>query len=180
MAGKNANCYVGPGKYLSNYQNSKGEPVAVAYRDRGTGNNDKIDLKSPLEGEHGSNLFISNYFNPTDFQRFGVETGTFPLADKRNIPLAFKPVVARDMANPYYEFVCADTAEDTIARIRVLIRSWDTVTNFTAKSNPYTDPTTLEPGFNSDYILHDRSVWTDMSPTHPNATRGDQYPGMDF
>jgi hypothetical protein len=178
MSGHMNNCYVGPGKDLAGFQNSKGWPVAVAYKDQGSGNNDKIDLASPLAKNRVSNIYLSNYYNPTDYQRNVAETGSFPVANAGDIPKAFESMLTGDPVNPFYEFLCTDGAEDQIARIRVMIRSWDTVSNFTAMSNPYTDPTTNEPGFNSDFFLHDRSVWTDFSPTHVNAEFGDIYPGM--
>jgi hypothetical protein len=181
MTGAYQNCYAGPGKDLTGFQDKDGWPTTVYYKDSGSGYNSRIDITAPIDKDAGTNLYLGNYWNPTYFQRNGVETGSFPLADTGNVPKALTPLTlsgATDVVQPYYDFLCMDKADDTVARIRVLVRSWDTVSNFTAQSNPYTDPTTHEPGFNPDYFLHDRGVWNDFSPT--TIVLGDVYPGAIF
>jgi hypothetical protein len=175
-----SNCFTGPGKDLSGYQTSKGYPRSVLYSTSGVGVNAKLDVPSPLSKQWATNLYVANYWNPKDFVRSGSETGTFP-PTAGNVPLAFQ-TYSGIAAHPYYEFRCLDKAEDTIARIRVLVRSWDTVSNFTAQLNPYTDPSTHETGFNPDYYLQDRSAWADFAKT-PQAgfgtpRFGDILPGM--
>ena len=67
--------------------------------------------------------------------------------------------------NPYYMMGCLDAAGDYKARIRILIRSWDTVTGWTQFTNPYTGGGATEPTFLDP--VHDWITWTDMPTTYP-------------
>ncbi|MBI3543237.1 MAG: hypothetical protein HY075_08200 [Deltaproteobacteria bacterium] len=72
------------------------------------------------------------------------------------------PGMFQTHAQPYYEFQCLDSAGDYLARIRVLIRSWDTVAGFTAATNPYN----VAAGVYTDSfggLWHGQTIWRDVT-----------------
>lgn len=135
-----------------------------------------IQIAAPITSHDLSNLYVANYFNPSDF---GDSQSTFPPTPQPTPSPQFYPVADPDpdlsgdpsYMSPYYEFSCTDTAADTIARIRVLIRPWDRVSDFLAYTNPY-DPGT-ESTFGGPW--HDYNVWYDLSTSNPANTSGSTY-----
>jgi hypothetical protein len=101
-----------------------------------------------MSQQFGTNIFAANWFTP---QTFGNATNTLPAT---TVPTGLS------QESLYYQFGCMDRADDYIARIRVIVRSWDETSDFTAQFNPY-NPGANEPGFGSTY--HDRAVWDDTS-----------------
>ena len=151
-SGKIAACLVGPGMNAPMKLDVNGFPESTIFRQLTTGQNFEFDIQSPISQQQGSNLYIANYFNPTSY---GASQSTFP-------PETYGGTVPPPIYNKraYYEYRCLDPADEIQARIRILIRSWDTVANFTAVTNPYTAPATLNPQFNDP--LHDFAVWQDL------------------
>lgn len=160
LGGAINNCIAGPGKDFKT--NSHGYPVSTVYfrTDTNLGANEKLTLATPDSKERGGNIYRANYFDSTDY---GGSSNTFPYADY-TLPLGIKgPSTTAGSAPyrsgyPYYEFGCMDKAGDYIARIRVMIRSWDTISGFSSNSNPYTSG--YEPQFNDRW--HDATVWKDV------------------
>lgn len=182
MTGSIASCLSGPGKTVSGYQDKFGYPRAVYY-DSTAGRNTRLDFISPADAQKVSIISVANFWDPLDFNRSTTEVSSatpFPPLASNDIPKGLQAALGY-LPTPYYEFGCVDGADDYVARIRVIIRGWDSVAGFNANANPYTDPTTHEPGFNSDYYVHDRSVWGDyaVTPTHSNQPTSDIYPGID-
>lgn len=115
----------------------------------GTGLYNSYAVKSPISRSNGSNIYPANWFTPTTFAN-----------GSNALPATLFPASIASTRNPYYQFGCVDRADDYIARIRILVRSWDKTSNFTAQSNPY-NPGTPEPQFGTGF--HDRSVWDDTT-----------------
>lgn len=153
-SGLRSNCLAGAAMDVSGALDKDGFPTAVDFRTLDTGQNFIYTIEAPIAKGYGSNLYIANYFLPTSFGDSGT---TFPPSTSSDFPI---PMYTN---HQYYEYGCLDAADDYNARVRLLIRSWDTVANFTAYSNPYTSPATLEPEFLSPY--HDKDVWQDYAPT---------------
>lgn len=154
FTGNQNNCISGPGPDLFG-RGGSGAPMGKIYRTYDAGVNQEVSIYSPLEREYQSNLYVANYFNP---MTFGDSQQAFPPTADANYPVA-DPAPDLSPASPYYEIACTDQAADTIARIRVLVRPWDRVSDFNANTNPY-DPG-AEPVFGGPF--HDYNVWQDLA-----------------
>jgi hypothetical protein len=100
-------------------------------------------VKSPLLKGYFSNAYISNFWQSGT-------TGSYPLSSAPNAMqgLGYQTGITNPICiggfctgNPWYEFDCMDAAQDVTARIRVMVRSWSSDTNFaqfvaTQNSNP--------------------------------------------
>lgn len=149
--GQAANCVVGPATYLSTRRTEDGIPEPTFYTTPVTGMNTSIAIKPPDASNFGTNLTIANYFNPA--------------LNGGNPPTALQAAVG-DQPEPYYELDCLDSGYDILARVRVQIRSWDTVAGFTAESNPYTAGD--ESGFGGTHPWHNFEVWQDLETGFPD------------
>lgn len=162
LGGKITNCMAGPG--IDFLLNKNGFPIPKDYPTAKTGINDKITLNTPAAQERSGNLYLANYFKPSSW---GSKNDLFPFSDGL-YPAGMKgPLTDQKYQGfPYYEFGCLDQASDYIARIRVLIRAWDKISEFTNNNNPYTDPSAGdEPQFDDSY--HDKKVWHDLESDDP-------------
>jgi hypothetical protein len=121
-------------------------------------------VASPISLQKSGNVYAANWFTP---ETFGNATNTFPAT---TYPSGMAYTFNTEPMG-YYQFGCMDRAGDYIARIRVLVRSWDETSDFTAQSNPY-NPLSSEPEFGTPY--HDYHVWDDAAP----ANGGDGFPGF--
>jgi len=170
LGGKVKNCAAGPG--VDYKVNTAGFPIVKDFYAE-NGINSTVDLQTPDDsGKNRSGiLYLANFFRPDDYENadpiFSTSTTltyprgiTGPDALLPNFPQGF----------PYYEFNCRDRADDVIARIRLLIRAWDTLADFENK-NPYVPATSgTEPQFGETW--HDRTNWTDVNPDKTS----DSYP----
>jgi hypothetical protein len=155
LGGKVKNCIGGPGK---DYRVSGGGiPIGVDYYTDGIGINEVLSIASPMEKGRGGVAYRANFFSLT-------ATSSFP-ANTSDIPTGIKGPTNLISGNPYYVFGCMDKADDYIARIRVLIRSWDSVTGFDAKNGPYGSGN--EPTFGDAW--HDTAIWEDLGTNYPNG-----------
>jgi hypothetical protein len=166
FTGNRNNCISGPGPYIFHRSTITNAPLPALYQTLLSGLGLSITLASPVSREYSSNLYVANYFNPFDYgdnQQLQPPTAStfYPTGNPENAA-----------TSPYYEFSCTDFGADTIARIRLLIRPWDRVTDFTTYDNPYNtgspNPIDLgtEPTFGGPY--HDYNVWFDLSPSNPS------------
>lgn len=145
-SGTVSKCLSGPGMSHT----ISGYPVTTIIKTENTGTNASVTIPAPI-GTYSSNIPIANDYLPF---------GTSYTMSTTPYTAAFFP----DTTNPrtdfrYYEFACMDAAYDYAKRIHIVIRSWDQIANWTAQSNPYTDPT-QEPDAISPY--HDFKTWTDV------------------
>lgn len=154
LGGEITNCINGPGKDF--LVNDKNYPIPQDIPTALSGVNDKLTLLAPASLNRSGNLYRANYFKPTDYT--GNVTDEF--SSSVVAPLAVRgPASIPRSGTPYYHFACVDSAGDYIARIRVLIRSWDTMVDFTAKNNPYNSGS--ETNFPDQY-WHDKLIWKDL------------------
>ena len=161
LGGNVASCAVGPG--VDYAVGPGGFPIPRDIYVATIGVNDALTLAVPSVKNLGTNLYVSNYFKPT---AFGNASDVFPYTST-NLPTAILGPNTGGVPNghAYYEFACLDRADDYIARIRVLVRSWDTMAGFTAQSNPYTSGN--DPVFG--FPWHDVGVWMDVGSVYPGA-----------
>lgn len=165
--GKRANCLAGPGMDTQ-AKTIDGYPRADLYRAEGVGLSKSYEIAAPITKSLYSDLFVANFYNPQDFDPRifgGAASGgiTSVLPDGGGVDHSHSPRAAYQR---FYEFGCLDRAEDYAGRIRVLVRSWDTVTGFPS-ADPYSVGSTgdnagsaAEPGTFGPF--HDRSVWKDV------------------
>ncbi|OFZ20547.1 MAG: hypothetical protein A2X94_10995 [Bdellovibrionales bacterium GWB1_55_8] len=152
LGGKRSACLNGPGTLDIFPKDAKsGYPRDLLTKAEVEGVNGLFEIPSSIEKDMASTVYVANYFNPTSFGGVG---STFPQA------AGVKPTA---LLKPFYQFGCLNSAWEYVARIRLLVRSWDRVDNFTAQSNPYSAGN--EGQF--DTALHDRSVWEDFLNTYP-------------
>lgn len=107
-------------------------------------------------GVRRSNVFLANYYDPSNHNS-GIEQGL-------NKPISFLSNHGyRDTAD-YYEFRCVDSAREILARIRYMVRDWDTYTEF----NRYLNSANHDAGFGgvqsnfSNDPLNDYNDWRDF------------------
>jgi hypothetical protein len=166
FTGNRNNCISGPDPDIFKRSTITNAPLPELYQTLLSGLGLSITLASPISNEYSSNLYVANYFNPFDF---GDNQQLQPPTASNFYPAG---IPETGPTSPYYEFSCTDSAADTIARIRLLIRPWDRVTDFTTYANPYTSgaPNPIDPGteptFGGPY--HDLNVWYDLSPSNPS------------
>lgn len=111
-----------------------------------------------------SNVRIANYFLPSDF----THPTTNVLLQNNGIltaPIAFDSQVSTP-TNPYYQYTCFDAGREIKARIRVLVRKWNTVAELHRGGNPNISGTTPTGDPLNDYF-----GWRDFadpvsSPSH--------------
>jgi hypothetical protein len=154
---------------------ANGYPKSSLYTLDGGALNGKYVIKSPLSKTFVTNAYIANFWQSGT-------TGDYPLTSDgvgTASPNAMQgPLLPAGTSNPgceagqfcsgnpWYEFDCWDQAQDNIARIRVLIRSWTSNTQFESfVANQTNSPATgtynlwgAEPGF-PDQPLEDIETW---------------------
>ncbi|MEK6579477.1 MAG: hypothetical protein AABZ55_09660, partial [Bdellovibrionota bacterium] len=141
-------CFDGPGAHDPANPLSKG-PVTVGgfpktdyfFDTSGVGINSEWKVGAPLKLEKGTNLFLANYYTPLN-----------PAAK----PTAY--------GQPW-TFSCRDSAFDITARIRVYVRSWDTLAGFIAQTTDITNPATVEATYGE--VVHDMFVWQNVGNAYP-------------
>lgn len=103
-----------------------------------------------------SNVRIANYFRPSDHSH----ATSNPLLLTTGIataPIAFDSQMGFP-TNPYYQYTCYDTDKEIKARIRVMVRKWNTLAELHQGGNPNISGTTP----NGD-PLNDFYGWRDFS-----------------
>lgn len=147
-SGKAGNCAAGAGM-TGTLSETTGLPVTTYYfKPNGFNDEFKIGGRTVIDGN--SSLYYANYYSgptPAAFK----SAGTYP-------------------GNPYYEWYCLDEAHEEIARIRLQIREWNTMSAFLLKSLGDPDTTGTEP-LSGDSI-NDFYDWLDV------VNLGDNFPGM--
>jgi hypothetical protein len=159
-----------------------GYPKATLFTLDGNSLNSTYTVASPLSQGLGSNVYVSNFWQS------GV-TNNYPLTAYNSAAGApnamqgpglnaavyssgcYHPSAAPAgdyicTGNPWYEFDCLDAAQDNVARIRVMVRSWTYEANFqnfiaTQNNSPatgtynYWGPEPLFP----DQPIEDKQTW---------------------
>jgi hypothetical protein len=122
----------------------------------------EMKLQAPADKAYGSNIYTANYYE-----------------DLTNLP---KPVSYPDATLapaykfpwPYYTYDCVDEAEEVYARIRIMIRDWNSRSEFIKTSNTAdANVSGSEPGFSYD-DYNDHGDWKDYQDLNL------EYPGIHF
>ena len=109
-----------------------------------------------------ANKFLGSTGGTTSFGS-GTGAGATALAIPGSSPAlhAIGLSLGVNTGNPYYEYNCLDRDRELIARIRVLVRSWDTKSQFGVATS-YTPNYLEEGGVGTTAPFHDRLVWGDL------------------
>lgn len=124
--GQPENCLVGPAMDSQTvYQGpigdiNNGYPRGTLTALDGSAVNSTYVVKSPLSKNFFSNAYIANYWQSGTI-------GSYPFS---SAPNAVQGPAGFPTGNPWYEFDCLDPAEDLVARIRVMVRSWSSNAQF--------------------------------------------------
>ncbi len=169
--GSFAACIDGPAKYTQT-PGRDGYPTFEINYVEGLGLNKAYEPPPPIENLYPRSLgvYLANWFDPADH----------PTGD--NTPLPTRPGTGARVTSPYYSFYCLDRDREVLARIRLMVRDWDTSEAFEAME---TDPDahsvglgtfeddpfdTADPPAYNTYV-NDYYDWGDW---------GNSYPGLVF
>jgi hypothetical protein len=139
--GKPGNCLKGPAVSGLHTLSSSGYPKADLFSVLQSGLNQGYDVTSPIKMGFSSNIFVANYFNPADH----VVTGA-------GIPVAFSVTGTAPATNPYHELVCYDRHKELKARIRLLVREWNLLSEYNLGATGDSDATGNEANFGAPPI----------------------------
>lgn len=190
--GSIASCAAGPAMDLSP-KSSLGLPVADIYYVDGTGMNSVYTPKRSYMSFN--NLYLANYFDiatTTDYNN--LSTADYPPAfvQAANPYIAEQGTGAHDIVitdsddgtgteiiatgfngnlsgDPFYSFDCYDEYRERVARIRVMVRSWDTTSQLNT-STDYTPDYGVEGGVGGSSGKHDFTVWGDLFFNYTDGT----------
>ena len=203
--GQASDCAAGPA-FDVGLKDKSGFPAPTIAEIAGTGVNTKFTIPSPLSKQFVSNVYAANYFTSTNYDSVkAAGVGYMPAAIvpalNSSAITAWPPsstgasVAAPANPNPYYTFTCYDEGKEVLARIRVMVRSWDTVssnwlTTTGLGASVYTANTScntavLPPGTPCPDPFHDFGIWDDIFPfvsgsNVPNASYTNQFSGTSY
>ncbi len=148
--GKASNCLYGPAMDTQELTED-GFPTPTIYFTEGQGINDKYVIASPLSKKRGSSIFLANFFQLAE------HAGAKPAA----------------VAFPYYQLTCLDRAYEVKARISLMIREWNTVSDFNLRESVVTGHDRVGAETSTIGDFNDFDDWLDIDS--PTGT----YPGFD-
>jgi hypothetical protein len=138
-----ANCLTGPAMD-SQTKDRRGFPMSNLIYLNGNALNKEYSTLKTSEKERVSALHTSNYYDPAD------HGGGFPTAAWW----------------PYYELLCLDRAKEVKARIRLMIREWNLMSELDKKGSGNPDTTGNETDFPT-YPNNDYRDWKDLGNSWP-------------
>ena len=175
--GSLSNCIGGPAVAASSATKVGGIPIpSIAYV-AGTGVNAVSTVAAPIASLKVGNMSVANYFTSTNYNNSATFPAAFNTAQNPTLPFqtplasvttGMGPISAVTPA--FYEFQCLDTAKELKARIRVLVRSWDTAGFKGVSTGPYVSNYGWEPSPFTFQPMHDFLVWDDIFPFTAPAT----------
>lgn len=141
--GKAANCLMGPAMQVDDHQTvaTSGYPIPKIYDVLTAGLSEAYDVISPISQNLNTNVYAANYFNPADH----ISTGT-------GYPVAYAATGTAVATNPYHEFSCLNRFKEVKARIRILVREWNMISEFDIGAAGDPDSTGNEPNFGAPPI----------------------------
>ncbi len=131
--GKNSNCLAGPAMQTAPYEIQKvnktnGYPQIMYYNVLLSGINNAYRVVPPISMDWSDNTYVANYFSSADH------------GGGSNVPMAFRSVTSSTApaTQPYYQFTCLDNHEEVKARIRIMVRDWNSAAEYAlgALGNP--------------------------------------------
>ncbi|MGZ3699946.1 MAG: hypothetical protein ACXVCH_17775, partial [Bdellovibrionota bacterium] len=154
--GKMANCLNGPA-VTTQSKDADNRPMADLTFLNGTNLNKQYVIK-PSNPIYASNVFAANYFTAP----YTMALSPTPIQG---------PGGAVPNGNPWYELVCLDHSRDVVNRIRVMVRSWSTHSNFAAMVEANSSVNGAETAPFNDQESYDYAVWVGATGF------GNAYPG---
>jgi hypothetical protein len=171
--GQFSNCLAGPAM-KSQPKDSSGYPYALDYYTLAAGKNEiyTVDQLSSSGGAPNlrSSVYAANFFNIAD------HGAALPP------PLNTQDGVSGSAPNPYYNFYCLDRADEIVAKIRIMVRDWNRLSDHTTYSAGGAEATLeaasnfntgTEP-INDDYapdLYNDYKDWLDFGLTYPGRNQ---------
>lgn len=160
-------CLAGPA-IKTQTLDGNGLPLATITYVEGTGINKTYTIPAAINQAVGelkvrNNYWAANFYNPSDYGALASPPAFFekPLAMQNPALFSSPPTesVYRQSAMDNYEILCLDRADDFIARIRMLIREWNSEADF---ASPAGDPD--QTGFDAvtGDEINDRDDWLDL------------------
>jgi len=134
--GKYANCLAGSAMQRDNANNflSTGYPIAKIYNVLTNGLNSAYFVTSPYSLRLSKNVYAANFFKPSEHPT-------------NSVPVSTAAVGNAVAVNPYHEFVCYGRSQEIKARIRVLVREWNSDAEYNLGATGDPDSTGNESGF---------------------------------
>lgn len=155
--GKVSNCLKGPAMQRDSFYTgltSSGHPRSVIFPVLSSGMNEAYRILSPESLRLGSNVYTSNYFVSADHPNGGGR------------PVCTMSVNGFQATNLYHQFTCYDRASEVKARIRVMIREWNTDTEYNLGAAGDPDTGGSEPSFGNP-ANNDVGDMKDLGDTAP-------------
>lgn len=151
--GSPAQCLSGPATLLST-RDGQGFPLPPITYVEGTGLAKIVTIPAARDSRFGanplrSNVFAANFYNPGDH--------------KRGMPLPLQSHGNGPAPQDTYTWECLNRNEDVRARIRIMIREW----NSQIEENGDPDLSGQDPVFGDQ--INDRFDWLDFGDTFPGA-----------
>lgn len=151
--GKPANCLKGPAMDIQSLM-ADGYPFYTYIRTGSEGTSGSYTVASPISKSQSSNIYASNYFVAADHALAG------------GVPRAFAAANGAPSTEVYHEFRCLDRNEDVQARIRIMVREWNTNAQFSLGSAGDPDTGGAEVGHGNP-VNNDRWDFKDFGDSYP-------------
>jgi hypothetical protein len=143
FGGNQASCLSGPA-VASQPKSPSGFPIATLQEVIGTGIANAYTVAAPIALEKHSDVYLANYFSGG---------------------IAPTPVV-----QPYYELQCLDPAQELVARLRIMVRKWDTAAEFAKNGAGNPNLAGNEPPPFGTFPNDDFEAWSEFANTYPGAS----------
>ncbi|MCX6116943.1 MAG: hypothetical protein NT027_05340 [Proteobacteria bacterium] len=141
----------------------RGFPQATFEFIQGVGTSKEYNIESTAS--HGiPPAWNLNFYDKAD------HGGTLPEAFSANIGLT------DNIGNPYYSFICTDSAFEVIAQINITLREWNTKAAYDARKTAPTahDEVGAEP---DPFSSHDKNDWNDWKDFEAATIK---FPGLEY
>ena len=158
--GSFGNCLSGPN--LTDFDKDLfGRPISKLYSESDNGLSITRVIESPVSKLLNGNIRAANYFKPADHANVSNYTPAADLLGGTTAPIAFNSYVNFVSVNirtsPFHTYVCYNTNSEVKARIRVMVREWNMLSELRQGGNPDTT------GSSGSDPLNDFADWKDFT-----------------
>lgn len=169
--GSYGNCLMGPNLITSEFtKDIYGRPKSLMTNTALAGVSISRVIKSPINlgGGMASNIGIANYFKPSDHTHTSTYSPAADLFGGTTAPIAFDTQTdsysgVSYRTNPFYTYICYDTNREIKARIRLMIRDWNLLTELHQGGDPNSNATLSNGDPENDFF--DWKDFNDVSDT---------------
>jgi hypothetical protein len=196
--GNITSCLAGPGLDLQ-LKSGKMFPTSDLYYIKDVGKNNSTIIPAPFIKELRSNLYLANFFYSTNYNDSSTYPASFNTAKHTKLNTSASMNVLKSPGSssgtytlyskigvPFYEYRCYDNAQEVIARIRVLIRSWHTKINFDTLPTSYSSPVNYLTGLThesapfNNFFFEDHLIWDQIFPVITQASSPSIVNGLSY